>query len=86
MVGYQQGYGEIDDYWPQGQTALHNRVRILVMVAVKNDLALIASAVGPFREFGPGSGPGLPSGANLEIAADIGQYVNSFTWRGDPPR
>ena len=27
-----------------------------------------------------------PSGASLQLALDIGKYVNSFTWRGDPPR
>ena len=24
--------------------------------------------------------------ANLQIAQDMGKYVNSFMWRGDPPR
>ena len=86
MVGYQPGYGEIYDYWPQNPSARSSRIRILVMVAVKDDLALIASAEGPFREFGPDSGPGHPSGANLRIAEDMGRYVNSFTWPGDPPR
>ncbi|MDA2991841.1 MAG: hypothetical protein O3B27_09825 [Actinomycetota bacterium] len=85
-MGYQPGYGEIGDYWPQNPNARNSRIRILVMVAVKDDLALIASAEGPFREFGPDSGPGHPSGANLQIAEDMGRYVNSFTWRGDPPR
>jgi hypothetical protein len=50
------------------------------MAAVKNDLALVAFATGPYRAFGPTSGPGLPSGANLELAADLGKYVNSFQW------
>lgn len=86
MVGYQLGYGEVDDYWPTSSTARNNRERILVMAAVKNDLALIASAIGPFHEFGPDFGPGHPSAASLEIAQDLSQYVNSFTWRGDPPR
>lgn len=86
MVGYQPGYGEVDDYWPTSSAARVGRIRILVVAAVKNDLALVASAVGPFRQFGPDAGPGHPSGANLQIAEDMGQYVNSFTWRGDPPR
>jgi hypothetical protein len=86
MVGYQPGYGEAADCWPQGANSSYARMRILVMVAVKNDLALIAAAVGPFHEFGPDFGPGPPSGANLEIAQDMGKYVNSFSWRGDPPR
>jgi hypothetical protein len=86
MVGYQPGYGEAADCWPQGANASYSRMRVLVMVAVKNDVALVASAVGPFHAFGPDFGPGPPSGANLEIAEDMGKYVNSFAWRGDPAR
>ena len=61
-------------------------LRVIVIVAVKNDLALVAAAEGPFREFTPSFGPGPPSPANLQIAQDMGKYVNSFSWRGDPPR
>jgi hypothetical protein len=86
MVGYQHGYGEAADCWPQGANASYSRMRILVMVAIKNDLALVAGAVGPYHEFGPDYGPGPPSGANLELAEDMGKYVNSFSWKGDPAR
>jgi hypothetical protein len=86
MVGYQLGYGEVADDWPQGATASYSRLRILVMAAVKNDVALVAFATGPYRAFGPDFGPGPPSGANLEIAQDMGKYVNSFRWEGDPQR
>lgn len=86
MVGYQRGYGEVADDWPQSASAGYQRDRILVMAAVKNDLALIAFATGPYRAFGPDFGPGPPSGANLAIALDMGKYVNSFRWSGDPVR
>jgi hypothetical protein len=86
MVGYQPGYGEVADCWPQGSNSSYMRMRVLVMVAVKNDLALVAAAVGPFRQFGPDFGFGKPSGANIQIALDMGKYVNSFSWRGDAPR
>lgn len=86
MVGYQSGYGEVADCWPQGSNSSYARMRVMVMVAVKNDLALVAAAVGPYHEFGPDFGFGKPSGANLQIALDMGKYVNSFSWRGDPPR
>lgn len=86
MIGYQHGYGLAADMWPQGAMSSSARMRVIVMVAVKNDLALIAGAVGPYRAFGPDFGSGKPSAANLQLALDMGKYVNSFTWRGDPPR
>lgn len=86
MVGYQHGYGLAADLWPQGAMTSSARMRVIVMVAVKNGLALIAGAVGPYRAFGPDFGSGKPSAANLQLALDMGKYVNSFSWRGDPPR
>jgi hypothetical protein len=85
MVGYQPGYGEVADDYPEDPTGTYTQLRVLVMVAVKNGLALIAAAVGPYHQFSPNFGPG-PSGANLQLALDMGKYVNSFSWRGDPPR
>ena len=86
MVGYQPGYGLVADCWPQGSNSSYTRMRVVVMVAVKNDLALVAGAVGPFHAFSPEFGSGKPSAANVQIALDMGKYVNSFSWRGDPPR
>ena len=86
MVGYQHGYGEVADIWPQDGDASYRHLRVVILVAVKNDLALIAGAIGPYREFGPKFGPGRPSAANLELAMDLDKYVNSFAWQGDPPR
>lgn len=86
MVGYQPGFGMVADCWPQGATANYSRMRVIVMVAVKDDLALVAGAVGPYHEFGPDFGSGKPSAANLQLALDMGKYVNSFAWRGDPAR
>jgi hypothetical protein len=60
-------------------------MRMVVIVAAKNDVALIASAFGPFHQFGPDFGPGRPSPANLQIAQDMGRYVNSFEWTGRSP-
>lgn len=82
MVGYQPGYGEIDDYSPVGSFGTSNHLRVLVMVAVKHGIALIALAKGPYTPLTNGH----PTGAGLEIAEKLGYYVNSFTWRGDPPR
>lgn len=86
MVGYQLGYGEVDDVYPQDAAGDYTRLRVLVMVSVKNDFALVAAAMGPYHRFTPDYGTGQPSGANFELALDMAKYVNSFMWRGDPPR
>lgn len=82
-VGYQLGYGVVVNLQRPGSLIVS---RALLMAAVKNDLALVATAEGPFRRFTPEYGPGLPSAANVEIAMDLSKYVDSFSWRGDPPR
>lgn len=86
LVGYQLGYGEVADFYPADSIGDDDRLRILVMVAVKNDFALVAAGAGPYHEFSPDFGSGHPSGANFFLALDMAKYVNSFTWRGDPPR
>ncbi|KUI02224.1 hypothetical protein AU190_24175 [Mycolicibacterium acapulense] len=82
MVGYEPGYGVVADDYPQDASGSFTRLRLIVMVAVKNDVALVASAIGPYREFTPDFGTGHPSGANLQLAIDMGKYVNSFRWTG----
>ena len=86
MVGYQPGYGVVADVFPADSMSNDSRIRVMVMVAVKHGLALIAAATGPYHEFTQDFGSGHPSGANFFLALDIGKYVNSFMWRGDPVR
>lgn len=81
-VGFQLGYGVVANFQAEMRA---DPLRVIVIAAVKNDYALIAAADGPFREFTPEFGPGPPSAANLQIAQDMGKYVDSFSWRGDPP-
>ena len=83
MLGYQLGYGEVDDAYPVSASGDYVRLRIATIAAVKNDVALIAAAVGPFHQFGPNFGPGPPSAVDLQVALDMDEYVNSFRWRGD---
>lgn len=85
MVGYQVGYGVVANFQAPGLSTKDD-MRLIIMAAVKNDLALIAIAEGPFRRFTEEFGPGPPSSANLEIAMDMNKYVESFSWKGDPPR
>lgn len=82
-VGYQLGYGVVANFQPPGVPNRYE-TRVILMAAVKNDLALIAVGEGPFRRFSQEFGPGPPSAANTEIAMDMGKYVESFTWQGEP--
>jgi hypothetical protein len=86
MVGYQPGYGVVTDEYPQDASGTFTRLRLLVMVAIKKNYALVAAAVGPYHEFSPEFGSGHPSGVNMQLALDMGKYVNSFIWRDNSAR
>jgi len=85
-VGYESGYGEIDDFVPQNSSGTYDPQRVVVMVAVRNGIALVATAAGP--TYWPAQAGGHPTGAKL-LEIDQGAFyywVNSFRWKGDPPR
>jgi hypothetical protein len=86
MVGYQPGYGVVKDEYPQDTSGTFTRLRLLVMVAIKNNYALVAAAIGPYHEFSPDFGSGHPSAVNMQLALDMGKYVNSFIWRDNSRR
>jgi hypothetical protein len=86
MVGYQQGYGVVKDEYPQDSSGTFTRLRLLVMVAIKKNYALVAAAMGPYHRFTPEFGSGHPSGVNMQLALDMGKYVNSFIWRDNSHR
>jgi len=79
MVGYEPGYGEVDDFSLEDPNAASTRGRLLVMTAVKNGLALVAVAEGPMIRFTPRTSA-HPSAVNMMIAQLMGNSVNSFTW------
>src|SRR4029077_17490017 len=81
LVGYQPGYGVVKDEYPQDAAGTFTRLRLLVMVGIKKDYALVAAATGPYHQFSPNFGSGHPSGVNMQLALDMGKYVNSFMWR-----
>lgn len=85
MVGYQVGYGVVANFRSPGIES-RSVTRVVIMAAVKDDLALIGIAEGPFRRFTAEFGPGPPSAANLEIAMDMGKYVESFVWGAQTPQ
>jgi hypothetical protein len=86
MVGYEPGYGVVKDEYPQDASGTFTRLRLLVMVAIRKNYALVAAAIGPYHEFSRDFGSGHPSGANMQLALDMGKYVNSFIWRDNSHR
>jgi hypothetical protein len=88
VVGFQPGYGEVDDLYPQSSGGSATRQRLIVMVAVKNNVALVGEALGPYDPASPGgvNDDGHPTGASLEVALLFDPLLNSFAWSGDPPR
>jgi hypothetical protein len=86
MVGYQPGYGVVKDEYPQDASGTFTRLRVLVMVAIRKNYALVAVAIGPYHEFSRDFGSGHPSGVNMQLALDMGKYVNSFIWRDSSRR
>ncbi len=88
IVGFQPGYGEVDNIYPQSSGGSATRQRLIIMVAVKNNEALVGEALGPYHPAAPGdeNDDGHPTGASLEVAQLLDPLINSFTWSGDPPR
>jgi hypothetical protein len=86
LIGYEPGYGVVSDVYPRDPSGKYSRLRLVVMVAVKNDYALVAAAAGPYHEFTRDFGNGHPSAVDLQLALDMGKYVNSFIWRDPPSR
>ena len=86
FVGYRSGYGEVDDVQPQGGQASYARARLVVMVAVHNDVAVVATAIGPYEAATPDT-TGHPTGLGLLVAAFyLDPIINTVRWQGDPPR
>lgn len=73
----------VEEFIVQSGAAQFTRGRALAIVAVRHGLALGVLAYGPYFAF---TDLDHPSGTDLYVAKDLGPYVNSFMWRGDPPR
>jgi hypothetical protein len=87
LVGYQSGYGVVDDVYPQSTDGTYVHDRVVVLAAVKNDTSVLVAGIGPFHEFAPdGLTNGHPSGADLLVALVMDPLVNDVEWKGDPKR
>lgn len=85
FVGYRAGYGEVDDVQLQGSQAAYTHARLIVMAAVNNGVAMVATGIGPYEPATPDT-TGHPTGLGLLIATFLlDPSVNSIRWQGDPP-
>ncbi len=85
MIGYQPGYGaayNFDSTSSNGQSAT---LRVIVLAAIRNNIAVVSVCAGPLQPFGQGQGQpndGHPSIANLIIAQAGDPVINSVLWPG----
>lgn len=86
MVGYDPGYGEILDVYPQTTTGASAHARLVLLAAVKNDTYVLVVGYGPYKVFSPDQGIAHPSGAATPVALFMDPIVNSVLWKGDSPR
>jgi hypothetical protein len=80
-VGYQLGYGVAFDVWSNNADGSQSKQRVLLMAAVRGNLAIVVLASGPYLVLTPQNGfASKPTGADLPVAAVADPIVNSITW------
>ena len=80
-VGYELGYG-----WPPTSPRRADLIRCGSWSSPRSRTTWRWSpSPRPFRQFRPGFGPAAIAG-QPQIAQDMGKYLDSFSWQGDPPR
>ncbi|HEY2273541.1 MAG TPA: hypothetical protein VGH30_12240 [Jatrophihabitantaceae bacterium] len=87
LVGYTPGYGLAEDVYPQSTDGSYVHERLIVLGAVKNNVAVLVAGIGPYHEFAiDGLTDGHPSGAGLLAALLMDPLINSVQWKGDTSR
>jgi hypothetical protein len=85
MIGYQPGFGAAYNFSPNSGDGQSGNFRIIIFVAIKNGVAVVAIADGPFVQFGDGKGQfndSHPSIADSIVALAGDPVVNSVLWPG----
>jgi hypothetical protein len=85
-LGYTPGYGNVYDVTvaPGGGAAVHDR--LIVIAAVKNNVAVVFLGLGPYQATNPKiDGHPNPSDTPLVNLGDFEENLKSVTWKGDPP-
>lgn len=86
-VGYNPGYGEVLDDYPQTTSGSEGHARLIVLAAVRNDTYVLVVGYGPYRVFSrDGLNDAHPSGTASAVGFFMDPIINSVTWKGDPAR
>jgi hypothetical protein len=83
QIGYQPGFGEVYNVTPDSGDGQSQQLRVTVIAAVVNKLAIVAVAEGVYQEFTPSFGPSHPSPADSLIAEAADPVINSVLWPGE---
>ncbi len=84
-VGYTAGYGAVYDLSasPTNGQVIHERV--VIMVAIRRNLAVAVAGVGPYQRSTPSDGHPNPADTPLVDLGDFEASSNSVTWPGESP-
>ena len=86
QVGYNPGYGEVFDVYPQTTSGASVHNRLITLAAVRNDTYVLVVGHGAYRLFEPGGPDPHPTGVATIVAMFMDPIVNSVLWKGDPGR
>ena len=80
-IGYAPGYGAVYDLQIGAGSAQPVHARVVLIAAVKGDLAIVFDSVGPFDS----QKLGHPFPAQTHGVVCYSPTINSVTWPGEPP-
>ncbi len=84
QVGYQIGYGAAWDIVPQSGSGSGGLTRLIVQVAQRGNLDILAVCEGPFVRFSPnGTNDGHPSPADTPVALLADEPIDAVAWPGE---
>jgi hypothetical protein len=85
MIGYQPGFGAAYNFSATSSDGQSTNLRVIVIAAIHDNIAVVSVCAGPIVPFGDGSGQpndGHPSIADLLIAQAGDPIINSVLWPG----
>ncbi len=85
MIGYQPGFGAAYNFTATSSDGQSVTLRVIVMAAIRDNIAVISVCYGPLVQFGDGPGQpndNHPSIADLLIAQPGDPIIDSVLWPG----